>query len=133
MKKGYQVNIEKETLANENFRKVLYTSKFSQLVLMSLEPKEDSGADVHEEHDQFFRFEAGQGLVIINDTQYEVQDGDTVIVPAGSKHNVLNISDDEKLKFYTIYSPAEHKDGTVHLNKKIALSEEEHFDGQLSE
>src|ERR1035437_1010628 len=108
MKKGYKTNLEKDTLENENFRKVLYTAQYSQLVLMSLLPKEEIGMEVHEDRDQFFRFEAGQGMVYINENQYEVKDGDVAIVPAGSHHNVVNTSDTEKLKLYTIYSPAEH-------------------------
>ena len=131
--KGYKTNIEKYTLENENFRKVLYTSKYSQLVLMSLLPKEEIGMEVHEDHDQFFRFEKGQGMVYINENQYEVKDGDAVIVPAGSQHNVVNTSDTEKLKLYTIYSPAEHQDGVIRKTKEEALASEEHFDGKTTE
>ena len=131
--KGFKTTIEKDTLDNENFRKVIYTAKHSQLVLMSLLPKEEIGMEVHIDHDQFFRFEAGIGLVIIDGNQYEVKDGDAVIVPAGSEHNVINTSSDEKLKLYTIYSPAEHKDGTIHETKAIAMSGEEHFDGVTTE
>ena len=131
--KGFKTTIEKDTLDNENFRKVIYTSKHSQLVLMSLLPKEEIGMEVHTDHDQFFRFEAGMGLVVIDDNQYEVKDGDAVVVPAGSQHNVINTSSDEKLKLYTIYSPAEHKDGTIHETKAIAMSGEEHFDGVTTE
>jgi len=131
--KGYKTNIEKDTLANENFRKVLYTSKYSQLVLMSLLPNEEIGMEVHEDHDQFFRFESGQGMVYIDDNKYEVVDGDAVIVPAGSKHNVVNISPTEKLKLYTIYSPAEHMDGVVRVTKAEAEANPEHFDGKTTE
>jgi mannose-6-phosphate isomerase-like protein (cupin superfamily) len=130
-KKGFHTNIEQDTLANENFRKVLYTGEHSQLVLMSLLPKEEIGTEVHTEHDQFFRFEKGTGMVYINDTTYEVKDGDVIIVPAGAKHNVVNTSDSEKLKLYTIYSPAEHLDGTIHTTKAEAV--EEHFDGKTTE
>lgn len=133
MKKGYKTNIEKDTLENENFRKVLYTAKYSQLVLMSLLPKEEIGMEVHEDHDQFFRFEAGQASVFIDDNQYEVKDGDVIIVPAGSRHNVVNISDTEKLKLYTIYSPAEHMDGVIRATKAEAEAQEEHFDGKTTE
>ncbi|MFA6274338.1 MAG: cupin domain-containing protein [Candidatus Paceibacterota bacterium] len=133
MKKGYYGNIEKDTLENENFRKVLYTSKYSQLVLMNLLPKEEIGMEVHEDHDQFFRFEAGEGKVFIDESVYDVKDGDVAIVPAGAKHNVVNISDTEKLKLYTIYSPAEHQDGIIHKTKKEAELNEEHFDGKTTE
>jgi len=133
MKKGYKTNIEKDTLENENFRKVLYTSKYSQLVLMSLLPKEEIGMEVHEDHDQFFRFEGGVGMVFIDGNQYEVGDGDAVVVPAGSEHNVVNTSDTEKLKLYTIYSPAEHQDGVIRATKVEAEATEEYFDGKTTE
>jgi mannose-6-phosphate isomerase-like protein (cupin superfamily) len=128
--KGYKANIEKDTLENKNFRKVLYTSKYSQLVLMNLKAQEEIGSEVHADHDQFFRFESGTGLVIIDDNKYEVADGDAVIVPAGAEHNVINTGT-EDLKLYTIYSPAEHKEGTIHPTKAEAV--EEHFDGTTTE
>lgn len=131
--KGYNANIEKDTLANENFRKVLYTSKYSQLVLMSLLPKEEIGMEVHIDHDQFFRFEEGTGQVFIDENVYEVSDGSAIIVPAGAKHNVVNTSDTEKLKLYTIYSPAEHQDAVLRATKEEALATEEHFDGKTTE
>lgn len=131
--KGYKDNIEKLTLENNNFRKVLYTGKNSQLVLMSLKPMEEIGAEVHEENDQFFRFEAGQGRVTIDGNVYDVADGDAVVVPAGSNHNVENVSSDEELKMYTIYSPAHHKDGIVRATKEEAEANEEDFDGQTTE
>ncbi|MFA5755387.1 MAG: cupin domain-containing protein [Candidatus Paceibacterota bacterium] len=131
--KGYKDNIEKLTLENENFRKVLYTGKNSQLVLMSLKPLEEIGLEVHENNDQFFRFEAGQGKVIIDDNTYDVADGDAVIVPAGAQHNVINVSDSEQLKLYTIYSPAHHLDGIVRLTKEEAESDDEEFDGKTTE
>jgi mannose-6-phosphate isomerase-like protein (cupin superfamily) len=106
--KGYFGHIEKETLANKNFRKVLYTSNHSQLVLMSLKPKEEIGMEVHNENDQFFRFESGKGKAIIDGNEYSVSDGDAIFVPAGAQHNVINTSDKEDLKLYTIYSPAHH-------------------------
>ena len=130
-KKGFNINIENETVENENYRKVLYTSKYSQLVVMSIKPGEEIGMEVHEDHDHFFRFEKGLGKVIINETSYQVKDGDCIIVPAGAKHNVINVSDSEVLKLYTIYSPPEHKDGTLHPTK--ADDKEEHFDGKTSE
>jgi len=114
---GFHSNIEKDTIENINFRKVLFTAKNLQLVLMSLKPKEDIGEEIHE-NDQFFRFEKGKGKVIINNTEYSVKDGDSVIVPKGEKHNIINISDEEDLKLYTIYSPPHHKDGTIEKNKK---------------
>ena len=131
--KGYVINIEKETLANENFRKVLYTAKHSQLVLMSLKPKEEIGMEVHKDNDQFFRFEKGQGKVIIDGNEYNVSDGSAVIVPSGSQHNVINVSESEPLKLYTIYSPSHHKDGIVRLSKEEAEANEAAFDGKTSE
>lgn len=133
MKKGYKDNIEKLTIENDNFRKVLYTGAHIQLVLMSLKPLEDIGLEVHEENDQFFRFEKGDGKVIVGETEYMVEDGDTVIVPAGTQHNIINTSDVEDLKLYTIYTPAHHKDGIVRSTKKEAMENEEDFDGILSE
>lgn len=132
MKKGYKDNIEKLTQENENFRKVLYTGEHSQLVLMSLLPGEEIGAEVHEENDQFFRFESGTGKVIINDTEYEVADGDAVIVPRGTKHNVINTGAD-RLKLYTIYSPAHHQDGVVRATKAEAEANGPEFDGKTTE
>ncbi len=133
MKKGYKENIEKLTIENNNFRKVLYTGAHMQLVLMSLKPGEEIGSEVHTENDQFFRFEKGEGRVIINETEYMVADGDTVIVPSGSQHNVMNTSTTEDLKLYTIYAPAHHKDGIVRTTKEEAVNNEAEFDGVLSE
>ena len=131
--KGFNTNIEKETLANENFRQVLYTSAHSQLVLMSLNPGEEIGMEMHPENDQFFRFEKGEGKCIIDGNEYAVRDGSAIIVPAGAQHNVINVSTTEKLKLYTIYSPAHHRDGVVHQTKAIAESDDEEFDGATSE
>ncbi|MDD2665485.1 MAG: cupin domain-containing protein [Methanocellales archaeon] len=131
--KGFTTNIEKDTLKNENFRKVLYTSKHSQLVLMSLKPNEDIGMEVHWENDQFFRFEKGQGKCIIDGNEYKIGDGIAVVVPAGAKHNIINTSDKEELKLYTIYSPAHHKDGIVRATKKEAEAREAEFDGVTTE
>jgi mannose-6-phosphate isomerase-like protein (cupin superfamily) len=131
--KGFSINIEEATLENDNFRKVLYTSKHSQLVLMSLKPGEDIGMEVHEENDQFFRFEAGQGKCIIDGNEYELSDGVAVVVPAGAQHNIINTSKTEKLKLYTIYSPAHHKDGIVRATKKEAEANEAEFDGVTTE
>jgi len=126
--KGYSINIEEETLANTNFRKVLYTGKHSQLVLMSLLPNEEIGLEVHPDNDQFFRFEKGQGKCIIDGNEYLVSDGFAVVVPAGAQHNVINISTTKPLKLYTIYSPANHKDGIVRSTKSEAEQDKEVFD-----
>lgn len=124
--KGYFGHIEKDTLENSDFRRVLFTGKHSQLVLMSLKPQEEIGLETHDHVDQFFRFEQGIGEVTIDDQKFEVHDGDSVIIPAGSKHNVVNTSQIEELKLYTIYSPANHPEGTVHHTKEEAdLAEEE--------
>jgi len=131
--KGFNANIEKETLENENFRKVLYTGRHSQLVLMNLVPNEEIGMEVHTDNDQFFRFEKGQGKVIIDGNEYEVSDGSAIIVPAGSQHNVINVSATDSLKLYTIYSPAHHKDGVVRLTKAEAEADSPEFDGTTSE
>ncbi|MFA7653558.1 MAG: cupin domain-containing protein [Candidatus Magasanikbacteria bacterium] len=130
---GYKDNIEKLTTENNNFRKVLYTGHHSQLVLMALKPNEEIGMEVHADNDQFFRFESGQGKVIIDGNEYVVADGDAVIVPSGAQHNVVNTSGSEMLKLYTIYSPAHHKDGIVRANKEEAESNEAEFDGQATE
>jgi len=119
--KGYCSNIEELTLANDYFRQVLFTAPNSQLVLMALQPGEEIGAEVHPEHDQFFRFEAGSGEVVIDGATHQVSDGFAVVVPAGAEHNVTNTGSDI-MKLYTIYSPAEHKDGTVHKTKAEALA-----------
>ena len=131
--KGFTTNIENDTLKNGNFRKVLYTSKHSQLVLMSLKPNEEIGMEVHSENDQFFRFEKGLGKCIIDSNEYEVGDGIAVIVPAGAKHNIINTSDTEELKIYTIYSPAHHKDGIIRATKEEAEANEADFDGVTTE
>jgi len=133
MAKGFNSNIEKDTLENNNFRKVLYTSKHSQLVLMSLPPKGEIGMEVHPDNDQFFRFEKGQGKCIIDGNEYEVKDGSAIVVPAGAEHNVVNVSDSEDLKLYTIYSPAHHKDGIVRATKEEADANEADFDGIVTE
>lgn len=130
--KGYYGNIEDLTVANDAFRKVLYTAKHCQLVLMSLPLGGEIGAEVHPDHDQFFRFEAGEGQVVIDDTVYDVTDGDAIIVPAGADHNVINTGD-EPLKFYTIYGPAHHKEGIVHATREEAEAHDEDFDGVTTE
>jgi mannose-6-phosphate isomerase-like protein (cupin superfamily) len=133
--KGFCSNIEKDTLDNENFRKVVYTSKHSQLVLMCLKPNEEIGMEVHPDNDQFFRFEKGQGKCIIDGNEYQVSDGTAIVIPAGSQHNVVNVSATDELKMYTIYSPAHHKDGVVRVTKAEAEdpANEEDFDGVTTE
>jgi mannose-6-phosphate isomerase-like protein (cupin superfamily) len=131
--KGFVTNIEKQTLENKNYRQVLYTAKHSQLVLMSLKPGEEIGLEVHPDNDQFFRFEKGRGKVIIDDNEYEVSDGTAVVVPAGASHNVINTSEFEDLKLYTIYSPAHHKDGIIRATKEEAESFGAEFDGITTE
>lgn len=131
--KGFHNNIEKETLENDDFRRVLYTGAHTQLVLMTLRPKEEIGTEIHAENDQFFRFEQGQGLVIIDGNEYEVEDGSAIIVPAGAEHNIINTSAQTKLKLYTLYSPPHHKDGIVRKTKKLAEENDEEFDGNTTE
>lgn len=127
--KGFLINIEEATEENENFRKVLFTSHYSQLVVMSLNPGEEIGEEVHG-LDQFIRIEEGNGKVILEGEEYELADDWAVVIPAGTKHNVINSSQDEKLKLYTIYSPPEHKFDVVQKNKSDVF--EEHFDGKVS-
>ena len=131
--KGFIANIERETASNTDFRRVLYTGKHSQLVLMSLLPNQEIGMEVHPDNDQFFRFEKGQGKCVIDDHTYEFSDGSVVIVPAGAKHNIINTSDTRELKFYTIYSPAHHKDGIVRATKDEAEKDGPAFDGVTTE
>lgn len=133
MKKGYTDHLETMTKENSDFRRVLYTGKQVQLVLMSLKPNEEIGLEVHEDTDQFFRFESGTGKVVIDGKEHPVKDGDTTIVPMGAEHNIINTSSDVPLQLYTIYSPPHHKDGTVHKTKEDAEASKEHFDGQTSE
>lgn len=123
--KGYFVHLEEETVGNEKFRKVLFTAKHSQLVLMALEPGEEIGMETHEDNDQFFRFDRGEGKVVVDGEVFEVSDGDAVVVPAGSEHNVVNTSGKERLRFYTVYSPAHHPEGTEHATKEEAVAAEE--------
>ena len=118
---GYVANIEKETLENENFRKVLFTGPQSQLVVMMLQPQEEIGEEVHEEHDQFLRLEEGVGKAVLEGVETEIQANWAVVVPAGTKHNIINTSTMEKMKLYTIYSPPEHPDGTVQRTKAEAV------------
>ena len=122
---GFYTHIEEDTLENNFFRKVLFTGPKSQLVLMALQSNEDIGSEVHPDNDQFFRFEAGEGRVVIDGQEYIVKDGDSVVIPAGAEHNVINTSETEMLKMYTIYSPAHHADGTIHKTRAEAMAAEE--------
>lgn len=117
---GYIGNIEELSLANTYFRKVLYTGQHSQLVLMCIQVNEDIGEEVHEIVDQFLRIEEGEGKVIMDGEEHPIRDGDAIIVPAGTKHNIINTSANRQLKLYTVYSPPHHKDGVVHKTKKDA-------------
>ena len=120
--KPFSENIEELTLANDNFRKVVYTAPHSQVVLMSLKPGEEIGTETHPDNDQFFRFEQGEGKAVIDGKDYEVKDGTATVVPAGIIHNIINTGD-ASLKFYTIYSPAHHIDGRVHATKEDAIND----------
>jgi len=129
---GFVINIEKATKENENFRRVLYTAKNSQLVVMTLKPREEIGEEVHD-LDQFLRIEQGEGLAVLDGVEHKIAAEWAVVVPAGTKHNIINTSEDQKMKLYTIYSPPEHQDGTIHTTKADALAREEHFDGKTTE
>lgn len=126
--KGYKGNIEELVAKNMNFREVIYTAKHTQLVIMSLNPREEIGAEVHKDSDQFFRFESGEGKVIIDDNEYDINGGDIVIVPAGATHNVINVSSNTQLKFYTLYSPPHHRDKVIHKTKQEAENDSEYFE-----
>lgn len=114
---GYVTNIEQDTLDNEDYRRVLFTGQHLQLVLMTLQPAEEIGLETHEEHDQFIRIEAGNGVARLNGEEHALSDGVIVVIPAGTEHNVINTSPDDALRLYTLYSPPEHADGTVHRTK----------------
>ncbi len=129
--KGYVTNIEKATKENENFRKVLYTAKNSQLVVMSLKPGEEIGMEVHD-LDQFIRIEKGDGKAVLDGVEHEIEDDYAIVIPAGTNHNIINTGDKE-MKLYTVYSPPEHRDGVVHSTKAEAEEGEEHFDGKTTE
>ena len=130
--KGYVINIEKAADENNYFRKVLYTAKNIQLVLMSLKPGEDIGEETHQ-LDQFIRIESGEGKAILNGTAHMIGEGFSVVVPAGTKHNLINTSSSKPLKIYTLYSPPNHLDGTIHKTKADAEEQEEHFEGITTE
>jgi mannose-6-phosphate isomerase-like protein (cupin superfamily) len=114
---GYATDIERDTLANQDYRRVLYTGRNTQLVLMTLQPREEIGVETHEEHDQFIRIESGIGVAVLNGEEHPLSDGVAVVIPAGVEHNVINTSTDQPLRLYTLYSPPEHPDGTVHRTK----------------
>ena len=130
--KGYIADIEALTEDNANFRKVLYTGKHLQLVLMALKPGEDIGAEIHTTHDQFFRVEKGKGEIIIDGKTTSIKSGFAMIVPAGAKHNVINTGD-KLLRLYTLYAPPEHVDGVIALTRADAEALHEHFDGKTTE
>lgn len=131
--KGFKTNIEKDSIENKNFRKVVYTGPHLQVVLMSLGEGEEIGEETHKDTDQFFRIESGNGKCIIDGNEYQVKDGDVIVVPAGAKHNVINTNSEEDLKLYTIYAPPHHKDGIVRATKQDAEDKEEEFDGKTTE
>jgi mannose-6-phosphate isomerase-like protein (cupin superfamily) len=131
--KGFNTTLEKDALKNTDFRRVLYTGKHSQLVLMCLKPGEEIGEEVHPDVDQFFRFEKGEGVVVIDGVKHPVKDGSGVIVPSGARHNVINTSKTSELKLYTIYSPPEHVDKTIRHTKSYAIANPEEYDGKPTE
>lgn len=126
---GYIVNIEKKSIANSYFREVLFTGPRSQLVVMSLAPGEDIGMETHDDTDQFIRVEAGKGKAVLDGSDYPLEDGSAVVIPAGTRHNIVNTSKTEPLKLYSIYSPPEHPDKTVHKNKAEAEAYEKERGG----
>lgn len=126
---GYSINIEEKTLANSNFREVLYTTPRSQLVIMTLKPGEEIGMEHHTGHDQFIRVEAGEGIAILDGERHTLSDGVAVVIPAGTEHNVINTSGTEPMRLYTLYTPPEHPDGIVHKNKAEADEYEKHHHG----
>ena len=130
--KGFVEDIEELTEDNKDFRRVLYTGKHLQLVLMALQPGEEIGEEVHEDHDQFFRVEKGKGEVWVDGVRSKIRSDDAIVVPAGAKHNVINTGD-KPLKLYTLYGPPDHKDGVVHTTKAEAQASQEHFDGTTTE
>ena len=131
--KGYVTNIEEASLENEYFRQVLYTDTNVQLVVMALKPGEDIGEEVHQ-LDQFIRIEAGKGKSVLDGIEKEIKDGSAVVIPEGTRHNIVNSSADKPMKLYTLYAPPNHKEGTVHKTKADAEADEsEHFDGETTE
>ena len=123
---GYHTDIEKKSLENTYFREVLFTGPHSQLVVMALNPGEDIGQETHPDTDQFIRVEAGTGKAILDGKEYALQDGSAIVIPAGTEHNVINTSSTDALKLYTVYTPPEHPDGTIHKTKVEAEEYERH-------
>jgi mannose-6-phosphate isomerase-like protein (cupin superfamily) len=130
--KGFITKIEKDALENDYFREVLYTATYSQLVVMSLKPKEDIGEETHK-LDQFIRCEQGTGKAVLDGVEHDISAGIAILVPAGAKHNIINTSSDQVMKLYTVYAPPNHRDGVVHKTKADAEVDTEHFDGKTSE
>lgn len=130
--KGFVKDIEKLTLKNDNFRRVLYTTKNCQLVIMSLKPKEEIGTETHKSADQFFRVEAGSGELVLNGVRTAIRAGFAIIIPSGATHNIINTGNTQ-LKLYTIYVPPVHRDGVIHHTRKDAEADDEHFDGKTTE
>lgn len=130
--KGFVINLEQATKGNRNFRQVLYTAMNSQLVLMSLKPGEEIGLETHT-LDQFIHVDSGAGRAILNGEKHELSDGYAVVIPAGTEHNIINTSETEDMKLYTVYSPPEHRDGVVHETKEDAMADNEEFDGNTTE
>lgn len=131
--KGFVTNIERQTLANTDFRQVVYTGRNMQLVLMSIAPGDDIGLETHHDNDQFFRVESGKGQVVIDGHEYDVTDGSAIVIPAGAQHNVINISHSDPLQLYTIYAPPHHQDGITRQTKLDAVSDAPEFDGKTTE
>ncbi|UTP37951.1 cupin domain-containing protein [Phenylobacterium sp. LH3H17] len=130
--KGFVDDIEKLTENNKNFRRVHYTGKYLQLVVMALKPGEEIGEEVHPDHDQFFRVEKGKGEIWIDGERTKIKSADAILVPAGARHNLVNTGD-KSLKLYTIYGPPAHRDGVVRTTKADAEAVEEQFDGGTTE
>lgn len=129
---GYITNIEELTLRNDKFREVLYTAKNCQLTIMALKPSEDIGEEIHDV-DQFLRIEQGAGKATLDGIEQEISEGSVIIVPAGTKHNIINSSPTGPMKLYTLYTPPHHRDGVIHTTKEEAMNDTEHFDGKTSE
>ncbi|MGB7957442.1 MAG: cupin domain-containing protein [Minisyncoccia bacterium] len=130
--KGYVDNIEQLTKENGNFRKVLYTARYSQLVLMSLLPMEEIGEEVHG-LDQFLRIESGTGKAVLDGVEHVISDGFAIVVPAGTRHNIINTSATDPMKLYTVYSPPDHVDGVIHTTKADAIANDKPFNGKITE
>jgi mannose-6-phosphate isomerase-like protein (cupin superfamily) len=123
---GYVTDIERDTIANDDFRRVLFTGPNTQLVLMTVRPGEEIGLETHAGHDQFIRIEKGEGVVLLDGEETELAEGSAVVIPAGVEHNVTNTSDAAPLRLYTLYSPPQHPDGTVHHTKREAEATAHH-------